>query len=189
MLSHPLFAALGKYPRRSGQGRGGFSAIETLIAIAILAIITTAVSGALSAGRQQSRNAQDTLRASMLARALMEEILRLPFYDPQGYNQLGPGPGENSRLQYDNITDYAGNPGYSDGPTNICYISINQTTYARTTTLYPTEYQGFTRSVTMTTQTSSPPGWGRSIDGLLVTVTVSRDGRPLATLKRYISPN
>ncbi len=49
--------------------RRGFTAIEALIAAAILAFLTAAVSGALMAGRQQSKFARDTVYASMLARA------------------------------------------------------------------------------------------------------------------------
>jgi hypothetical protein len=125
------------------------------------------------AGRQQSRNAQDTVYASMLARALMEEIMRLPVTDPHGYTTFGPDPGETSRSLYDNVDDYHG---YTDGPNNIADLAGN---------VYSGEYQPFVRSVTVTAVPASPTGWNRTINGLLVTVTVSRNGAALVTLQRY----
>ena len=73
---------------------GGFTAIEALVAATILAILTAAVSGALMAGRAQSKLGRDTLAASCLAQSLMDEIMRLPFNDPLGYTTLGPDGNE-----------------------------------------------------------------------------------------------
>ncbi|MEI8196933.1 MAG: type II secretion system protein [Phycisphaerae bacterium] len=160
-----------RWPRR-----GGFTALETLLAAGILAIVAAAVSGALSAGRMQSRNAQDTVHASMLARALMDEIIRLPYTDPHGYTSLGPDPGENNRTQYDNIKDYHG---YTDGPSNVNDPAGN---------VYPSELQGYTRSVVMTPTSLSPPGWPMGPTGLLITVTVQKNGTTLATLQRMAVP-
>jgi MSHA pilin protein MshD len=159
-----------------GPRQRGFTAFETLLAAAILAIVSAAVSGALSAGRMQSRNAQDTVHASMLARALMDEIIRLPYTDPHGYTNLGPDPGENTRSQYDNIKDYHG---YTDGPTNLSDLAGN---------VYPSELQGFTRSVVMTPTTLTPPGWPMGPTGLLITLTVQKNGVTLVTLQRMAVP-
>ena len=153
--------------------RRGFTAFEALVAATILAIITASVSGALMAGRQQSRNAQDTVYASMLARALMEEITRLPIADPNGYTAFGPDPGDTSRSLYDNVDDYHL---YTDGPNNIADLAGN---------LYPATYQPFVRSVTVTAVAMTPSGWSRTINGMLITVTVSRNGVTLVTLQRY----
>src|SRR4051812_41986760 len=89
-----------------------FTAVEALFACAILAFLTAAVSGALMAGRQQSKLARDTLNASFLAQSLMDEILRLPFNDPNGYTTWGPDSGENGRGTFNNVDDYSG---YTDG--------------------------------------------------------------------------
>src|ERR1044072_743349 len=83
--------------------RRGFTAFEALLAAAILAFLTAAVSGALMAGRQQSKMARDTLNASYLAQSLMDEILRLPFSDPLGYNSMGPDGNESARSSFDNV--------------------------------------------------------------------------------------
>jgi hypothetical protein len=120
------------------------------------------------AGRQQARNAQDTVYASLLARSLMEEVTRLPVTDPDGSDV-----GETSRSLYDDVGDYNG---YTDGPNNIADLAGN---------LYSSEYQPFVRSVTVTASAVSPNGWNRTVNGLLVTVTVSRNGATLVTLQRY----
>ena len=164
-------------PTRRARTPRAFTAFEALLAAAILAIITAAVSGAIMAGRQQSRNAQDTVYASFLARALMEEICRLPITDPLGYTTFGPDPGETSRKLYDNIDDYHG---YTDGPNNIADLAGNN---------YSSEYQPFVRTVTVTATSTTPTGWGRTINGLTITVTVTRDSKTLVTLQRYMCNN
>src|ERR1035437_10136807 len=93
---------------RSWAGRPchrGFTAFEALLAAGILAILTAAVSGALMAGRAQSKLARDTLYASMLGHAMMDEVMRLPVTDPLGYTNLGPDPGE-TRPTFNCVKDY-----------------------------------------------------------------------------------
>jgi MSHA pilin protein MshD len=161
-----------KHPTLPPRRRRAFTTIEALIAATILAILTAAVSGALMSGRAQSKMARDTLSASFLAQTLMDEILRLPFNDPQGYTTMGPDPGE-TRTTFDNVDDYYG---YTDGGTaTITDLAGNP---------YPDTYSGFTRSVTMTAISTSPAGWNRTLTGLLVTVTVSKDGSELIRLQR-----
>ena len=168
--------------RAGSRSRRGFTAIEALVAATILAILTAAVSGALAAGRAQSKLARDTVSASFLAQSLMDEILRLPFDDPLGYTTMGPDPGETTRSAFDNIDDYCG---YTDGPGNVADSrgALHPITdYAGNA--YPDAYQSFTRTVTMTAISTSPSGWNRTITGLLVTITVSRDGIELVKLQR-----
>jgi type II secretory pathway pseudopilin PulG len=158
--------------------RRGFTALEALLATAILAFLVAAVSGALMAGRQQSKLARDTLYASMLAKALMDEIVRLPATDPNNSTTMGPDPGEvrignpPSTTSFNCVKDYNG---YTDGPNNITDLASNA---------YPAVYQTFTRAVTVAPVTYTPPGWGQSLSGLLITVTVSRDGQILVTEQR-----
>jgi MSHA pilin protein MshD len=158
------------YPRRPVA----FTAFETLIAIAILAVVTAALSGALSAGRQQTKNAQNTVAATELAQALMDEILRLPYSDPNGYTTFGPDPGETSRALFNNIDDYHG---YTDGPANATDVANNP---------YPSNLQGFIRSVTVTTATMQPSGWTMTVSGELVQVTVTLGGTTIVTLQRFV---
>ena len=158
----------------SRTSRRGFTAFEALIATAILAFLVAAVSGALMAGRQQSKLARDTLYASMLAKALMDEVMRLPTADPNNSVTMGPDPGEmrNGPTAFNCVKDYNG---YTDGPNNITDWASNA---------YPPIYQTFTRTVAVSPVTYTPTGWGQSLSGLLVTVTVSRDGQTLVTEQR-----
>jgi type II secretory pathway pseudopilin PulG len=151
--------------------RRGFTAIEALFAAVLLAVLTAAVSGALMAGRQQSKLARDTLSASFLAQALMDEIMRLPFDDPGAINTPSLQAG-GTRRNTNNIGDYSG---YSDGPSNLTDINDNA---------YPDTYQGFSRTVTTTAVSTSPSGWNKTLNGLLVTVSVSKDGVELLKLQR-----
>lgn len=155
----------------------GFTAFEALLAAAILAFMTAAVTGALMAGRMQSKLARDTLYASMLAHAMMDEIMRLPTVDPRGYTTLGPDPGEariaaSGLTAFDSVKDYHG---YTDGPNNITDIAANA---------YPSIYQTYIRTVNIDLVSYTPTGWGRTISAMLITVTVSRDGQQLIKLQR-----
>ncbi len=158
--------------------RSGFTAFEALVATAILTFLVAAVSGALMAGRQQSKLARDTLYASMLAKALMDEVMRLPTADPNNSTTMGPDPGEvrignpPTTNFFNSVKDYNG---YTDGPNNITDWASNA---------YPAIYQTFVRNVTVAPVTYTPTGWGQSLSGLLVTVTVSRDGTTLVTEQR-----
>jgi len=173
-----MHGARGTRWKYSGRG---FTAVEALIAAAILAILTAAVSGALMAGRAQSKLARDTLSASFLAQTLMDEIMRLPFNDPLGNNTMGPEAGE-VRATFDNVDDYSG---YTDGPGNVADGSgVLHPIADLAGNAYPDAYQGFVRTVTMSAVSSTPSGWGRTVTGLQVNVTVSKDGANLIVLQR-----
>lgn len=151
---------------------GGFTAFEALIAAVILAFLTSTVSTALMAGRAQSRAARDMMAASMLGQSLMEEVMRLPVTDPQGSKTMGPDPGE-TRSTFNCVDDF---DGYTDGPTGVADLAGNA---------YPSGYQGFVRTVGVSAVTYTPVGWNRTVNGMLVTVTVkTSDGRELIKLQR-----
>ena len=150
---------------------GGFTAFEALLAAAILAFLTAAVSGALMAGRQQTKLARDTVYASTLAHALMDEVMRLPTIDPLGYTTLGPDPGE-VRSTFNCVKDYNG---FTDGPNTVSDIAGNA---------LPSVYQPYVRTVSIQAVTYTPLGWGRTMNALQVTVTVTRDGQQLINLQR-----
>jgi prepilin-type N-terminal cleavage/methylation domain-containing protein len=160
--------------------RRGFTAFEVLMATAILAFISISVSSALMAGRQQTTNAQNTIYASFLAQELMEEITRLPYTDPTGSTTLGPDSGETSRTLYNCQNDYSGyTDGYGTSSSSITDLAGNA---------YPTAYQNFKRTVTMSATSYSPTGWNRTVSGLMVTVTVTRDNAAYATLEQFVMP-
>jgi hypothetical protein len=158
--------------------RGGFTAFEVLLATAILAFVSISVSSALWAGRQQTAAARYTVYGSFLAQQLMEEITRLQLASSGVV--LGPESGETSRSLYDGPDDYAG---YTDG-----VGTSTPTVTDLAGNAYPSEYQVFTRTVTMTATSYTPTNWGRTINGYLVTVTVSKDGVTYAKLEQFICP-
>jgi hypothetical protein len=167
--------ALGRQFDRPGVAgnprRAGFTAFEALLATAILAMIAITLGTTLNAGRQQSYVAQKTTYASLVGRALMDEILRYPY----GNQTNAPDNNEYHRSFVNSITGYNG---FSDGPNNIKDVSG---------TLYPTEYQELSRSVSVTATTLTPTGWTTGVSGVIVKVTVSINGQPLVTLSRFVS--
>jgi hypothetical protein len=136
---------------------------------------------------------RDTLYASMLARALLDEIVRLPTTDPMGYTTMGPDSGEvripvfgSGQTQFNCVKDY---DGYTDGPGMVNdQLQTSQITQLALTAdaavAYPAVYQPFVRTVSVTPVTYSPTGWSQTVTGLLVTVTVTRDSMALVTLQR-----
>lgn len=159
-----------------------FTAVEALVASALLAMVALTVGGALAAGRQQSQNSQDMLRASMLARALLDEVLRVPYSTTK--STLGPDPGQVFRYQFDDLQDYAN---YTDGPTNVSFISVDSVG-SPASTLYDPEFQNFSRTITMTPTALPGPASAPNINGLLVTITVSKNAQTLCTLERFVCP-
>lgn len=170
-FSNPLF--LG--PRRA------FTAFEALLATTILALVSIAVSSALTAGRQESRAAQNSVYGAQLARAMMDEILRFvpsnssKTVDSNEYFRRNGGTSMNNLGAYNGYTD-----GVGTSITSIVDIAGNA---------YPAAYQNFTRTVTISATTLQPNGWALSDPGSLITITVTQNGQTVATLQRYISPN
>jgi hypothetical protein len=99
-----------------------------------------------------------------LAEELMEFALQLGYADPQGGADLGPEAGELGIVNFDNIDDL---DGFQQDPGGIEDI---------TGTLHPSEYQVFTRSVSVTYGSETVAELGGAIPGLTVTVTVE-DGK------------
>jgi type II secretory pathway pseudopilin PulG len=152
-------------------GGGGFTAFETLIAVAILAILTAAVSGALSAGRQQSRAANELLQARMLGEALMDEILRLP---PSGnINKTAATPGVTRQTAVD-LQDYQN---YTDGPQNVQDLNG---------VAYPSGMQGFIRKVTVTRLGTMALNKMPLPSPCVVTISVTLDGREVLSQSRLV---
>jgi MSHA pilin protein MshD len=86
---------------RTGVARG-FTLIELVISIAIVAIAVTAVVGALSANAAQSADRMIQQQATAIASSYLDEILQKPYDDPDGVN------GEIARTAFDNVADYNG---------------------------------------------------------------------------------
>lgn len=79
--------------RRSRRRARAFSLLEALVASVALAVIVLAVGSAVSAGRQQSREAEVTILATIAADDLMSELSTLPYADLSKHNGLSQSPG------------------------------------------------------------------------------------------------
>lgn len=153
--------------------RKAVSLVEAMIAMVVLSITTVALSTALNAGAQQAAAAADLRRATELAEAMMEEVLALPYNDPDGASALGPESGE-TRTTFDNVDDYH---------------NLTEATGAVATSTgaaYPAEYNRFARAVQATATTIQPAGFSSGVAGLTVTVVVSEAGVTLVTLSRFV---
>lgn len=151
----------------------GVSLVEAVLASVVLSIAVAAVATALVAGTQQSYLAVDYRRATELADAMMEEILALPYDDPNGASTPGPEAGESTRADFDNIDDYH-NYGESAGAI-----------VDKTGNSYPTEYDSFARSVTVALGTQQPTGFTQAVSGVTIAITISLNGETATNLSRF----
>ena len=154
--------------------RYGLTLIECVVAMTILPLAVTAIALAITSGQAQALEAMNRTRAAMVAEDLMEEVLALPYNDPDGASNLGPEAGESNRTKFDNADDFHG---YTESAGNL----IDATGAS-----YPTPIQRFDRSVTCANTSITVTGLGNPIAGLEVTVTVSFSGNPVCTVKRFI---
>lgn len=135
----------------------GLTLVECLLASAILAFAVVALSQAVVAGQMQTVDALHRARAMELGEALMEEVLRLAYTDPNG-------PGEVGRSNYDDLQDFNG---FSESAG-----SLNDAAGVA----YGAPFQGFSRSVSVVPANGgsgiSVTGLGSALPGLMATVTV-----------------
>ena len=151
----------------------GLTLIECVLALTILPLAVTAVAYAIVAGQSQALEAIRRTRATVLAEAVMEEIVSLP-YESGSDASLGPEVGESSRDLFDSPNDFHG---WSEAAGSVTDA---------TGTAYPQPMQRFSRSASCSVTSVSVSGFGAGIDGLEVTVTVSDNGEPVITLTRVI---
>lgn len=153
---------------------GGFTLPEVLLASAILTFTVAALAQSIVAGQMQTYAALHDARAISLAESLLDEVLALPYDDPDGASTAGPEAGEVVRADFDNLDDYHG---YTQTPTTI----VDPTGVA-----YPDDFQQFTRTVTVVYGTLTIAELGGDQNGLTVTVTVSESGGRSWTLNRWV---
>jgi len=152
----------------------GFSLIEALLASMILAFSAVAVSHALLAGHQLTDAALHHSHAMDLAGATMEEVLRLPYNDPDGSSNMGPESGETNRTLYDNIDDYHG---FSQSAGAVTDFAGD---------LYEPAYQDFSRAVSVTSSSQNVAGLGGAIDGVTIQVTITDTAGTAWTVQRFV---
>ncbi len=149
---------------------------EALIASIILSISVTAVAAALMAGAQQTHAAVETTRASQLVLAMIDEVLALPYADPDGASVPGPEAGETTRLLFDNVDDYHG------------YVETAGSIVDAAGTAYPTAYDVYKRTVQVAAANVQPGGLP-AVTGLTITVTITdtTDARTFASASRFVA--
>ena len=153
----------------------GFTLVEVLVASVILALAVTGIAFAVSSSHALTYEALHNERATALAEALLEEILSLPYADPQGGTTIGPDAGEGARSTFDNADDYHG---YSES----AGAAVDQAGSA-----YPTRYDVFSRSVSVVSASETVTGFSQAIVGITVTVTVQDDHGRSWVLSRFIA--
>ena len=162
---------------RGGRVRvrsAGLSLVEAMMALAVLSVAVLAVNYAVVAGQVHARTGDESMRAMDLAQDLMEEILALPYQDPDGSSVLGPEVSETNRSSFDNNDDFHG---YAEAAGTLADFAGN---------LYGAEVQSFTRSVSITSASESVSAFGISITGLSVTVTVTDSDGRTSTITRFV---
>lgn len=164
--------------RNRNQRSRGFSLAEVLIASAILSFVTLGIVQAVSAGQSRTLDALKRARAQALAEVLLEEILAMPYADPEGAADFGPDSGEAARSDFDNVDDYHG------------YLEAVDSLADHAGAVYPNAYQSLERSVSVVAVTNSVADLGGDHTGLQVTVSVSEPGGRVWSVERFVpEPN
>ncbi|MEW6253538.1 MAG: type II secretion system protein [Planctomycetota bacterium] len=151
--------------------------VEALVAIVLVSTMLVAALNTLGAARGSELRLVERERALVLARALMAEIMELPYYDaafdPDSFG-LGAGEDTGTRSQYDDVDDYHG--WYASPPQNKDGTVIPGCTgYYRSVTVE------WVNATNLQTVSASNTGVKR------IRVTAGRAGRPVVTLTGFRS--
>lgn len=143
--------------------------VASVIVATLLVAALTTVAGAASAGR--ALEAQE--RAVLLAEELMNEIVMLPYEDPDEPTlACGPETGESGRAAFDDVDDYHG---WTESPPQDAQgvAKASMSAWARQVTVT------WVHAADLTTASAVESGVKR------IEVVVLHDGTPLATLVAY----
>ncbi len=172
--------------RRRRARRHALTLVEAMMSAMILAVVAVAASQAIVAGQMQTYDAMYRQRAMTLADALMDEILRLPYEDPDGESTPGPETGE-ARTTFDNIDDFH-SFAEAGSLTKMGKKSMTAAVRDASGTPYADSYQCFRQSVTVVASTQNVAALGGDITGVLVTVTVQNDETQSWSIESFV-PN
>jgi prepilin-type N-terminal cleavage/methylation domain-containing protein len=157
---------------------GGFSLIEAMVAVSVLGIAAASVLLPFISGAALRAEGVNRTLAARLASDLMEQILRLPFHDPNDETSysLGPESGDFDNIDdYDGYTEPQGQVKDADGK----LFSVNDSRYAN-----------FSRNVTCE-YVYVPPQPAESdpakCEFIRITVQVYFSGKQMATIVRLVS--
>ncbi|MFW6155294.1 MAG: type IV pilus modification PilV family protein [Planctomycetota bacterium] len=158
----------------------GFTLVEVLIASVMLTFIVSAIMVPFAAGIQNDRYYGVHTEAVALGQDLMEDILALPFYDPDTPETLAPGPdaGEFTRMTFDNVDDYHGYS-ESDGIVTLALTGVEPEDIT----------EGLWREATVTYIHLPGQDTGEPFDACRVTVTVYHNTEVMTSMTRLIYAN
>ena len=158
----------------------GFTLAEVLIASAMLAFIASAIMVPFAAGIQHDRFCGIHTEAVTLGQDLMEDILALPFYDPDTPESLalGPDAGEFTRPTFDNVDDYHGYS-ESDGVVTLALTGVEPDDVT----------EGLWREATVTYLHLPGQDAGEPFNACRVTVTVYYNADEITSMTRLIYAN
>jgi prepilin-type N-terminal cleavage/methylation domain-containing protein len=161
---------------------GGFTLVEAMVAVAVLGIAAASVLLPFISGAALRAEGVNRTLAARLASDLMEQILRLPFHDPDGQASdyhLGPESGETVPAGFDNLDDYNG---YSEPQGQV--KDVKGAVFTDST------YKRFSRNVTCE-YVYVPPQPSESdparCEFIRITVQVDYSRKEMATIVRLVS--
>jgi prepilin-type N-terminal cleavage/methylation domain-containing protein len=167
-----------KHRTHHRMNAGGFSLIEAMVAVSVLGIAAASVLLPFISGAALRAEGVNRTLAARLASDLMEQILRLPFHDPNDETSysLGPESGDFDNIDdYDGYTEPQGQVKDADGK----LFSVNDSRYAN-----------FSRNVTCE-YVYVPPQPAESdpakCEFIRITVQVDYSGKQMATIVRLVS--
>lgn len=161
--------------KRVAKHNAGLTLIESLMAMSLLAISITAVTMPFTAAAMaEMEDARRTIAAA-LAREMMEEVLALPFYDPDGPSVQGPEVSEVARADFDNIDDYHG---YTEADGNI--------NSADGEVMSDPACQGLSRSVTVEYGYVDGQDVGETPTFVQISVVVQYEGSDVVSIVRLV---
>lgn len=99
--------SISSKPRAAGGGEAGFSLIETMISVGLLATVALSVAQLMAVATQANMNAKGQTSATLLAEQKMEQLRSLTW----GYDADGMG-----LPQSDTTTNLSQDPPTSNGP-------------------------------------------------------------------------
>ena len=159
---------------RRFRNQRAFTLPEVLAASVVIALAVAAITQVIVAGQMQAYDGVRGMRAADLGESLLDEILALPYDDPDGASNPGPEAGETNRTLFDNADDFHG---YTEAAGNLGDF---------TGTLYEPEFQTFSRAVTASYGSQTVTGFTNPIDGLTVTVVIEDDRGTMWVISRFI---
>lgn len=156
----------------------GFTLAEAMMAVAVLGIAAASVLLPFISGAALRAEGVNRTLAARLASDLMEQILRLPFHDPNDKNSysLGPESGD-----FDNIDDY---DGYTEPQGQV--KDADGKLFTDTDSIY----KRFSRNVTceyVYVPPQAPESDPAKCEFIRITVQVDYSGKPMAAIVRLVS--